>query len=123
MTKRGNNQFDSINYDYVKQYIAQQGYMLISTKYINARNKLEIKCNNNHCYFVTFDKFHNRNQRCPICETRNKKYSVEYVEKYLKSIGYVLLTTNYINCKSKIAIRCPNGHVSAMAFDGIKNIN
>ena len=53
-------------YKYVKNYIENEGYKLISNKYINTHTNLEVQCNKGHNYKVTWDNFQT-GQRCPNC--------------------------------------------------------
>jgi hypothetical protein len=49
------------------------------------------------------------------------KYTVEEVRKVFEKVGYELLSKEYVNCKTKLQYRCPNGHIREMAFDNFKN--
>ena len=54
-------------FEAVKQHIESfEGYQLISTKYVNARTKLEIVCNKGHLYKVSYASFQQSN-RCSEC--------------------------------------------------------
>lgn len=39
-----------------------------------------------------------------------KRWTYEEVKEYIESFGYKLLSTEYINNKSKLLLQCPNGH-------------
>lgn len=56
-----------LTYEFVKEYIESFSYSLLSEEYINAHQKLEIRCDRGHIYFVAFNSFKNINQRCPEC--------------------------------------------------------
>jgi hypothetical protein len=53
-------------YDYVKEYIESFGYKLLSNEYKNCKTKLNIECDKNHKYFVSYNSFQ-QGERCPIC--------------------------------------------------------
>lgn len=57
-----------LSYNYVKEYITNNQYELLSKEYINSSIKLDIKCNNNHKYSVTFHNFQ-AGWRCPVCKS------------------------------------------------------
>jgi hypothetical protein len=60
-------------YDYVKKYIESFGYKLLSTEYKNCKNKLNVECDKNHKYSVSFNCFQ-QGERCPFC-SKVKFYS------------------------------------------------
>lgn len=51
----------------------------------------------------------------------NIKYTIEKVREVFEKAGYELLSTEYVNCKTKLQYRCPNGHIREMPFDNFKN--
>ena len=71
-------------YEYVKNYIENTGYKLISTDYKNNQYKLDVQCPKRHNYSVTFGNF-SRGQQCKKCfELKPKKKNI--VSKVLKNI-------------------------------------
>jgi len=98
-----------LTYSYVKEQINQTGYTLLSTTYINQSVKLKIQCDKNHVYKASFGHF-KQGKRCPIC-ANNIKYTYEYVKEYIESYGYALLSTEYVNARTKLKIQCDKGHV------------
>lgn len=57
----------SFDFKYVKEYIEKNNYILLSDKYINNREKLELKCPNDHIIYICFDKFKGSGRRCKKC--------------------------------------------------------
>src|SRR5574343_315234 len=53
-------------YEYVKEYIEKDGYILISTRYINALKKIKIKCPRGHIFQMSFNGF-KYGYRCVKC--------------------------------------------------------
>lgn len=53
-------------YEYVKQYINDIGYKLISDKYVNSHEKLKMKCEGGHIINMRFHSIRS-GQRCPYC--------------------------------------------------------
>ena len=67
----------AFDYNYVKMYIEEFGYKLISDTYKNIREKLIIECPNRHIYETTFKNFKSGSRR-----NECKKISYEqYVNK------------------------------------------
>ena len=104
-----------LDYNYVKSYIESFGYELLSTKYINNRTKLRIKCNKKHTFEVNFNNFKN-GSRCPYCNGSNVKLTYNEVKEYIESFGYKLLSRNYENNHSKLKIMCDKGHIYETTF-------
>jgi len=58
-------------YKQVNSIIEKENHILLSKTYKNYDTKLELKCPNNHVFWITLNNFvHNR--RCPICAINNK---------------------------------------------------
>ena len=51
------------------------------------------------------------------------KYTIEQVRKVFEDRGFKLLSTEYVNCKSKLRYMCPNNHIRETTFDTFKNKN
>lgn len=49
-----------------------------------------------------------------------KKLSYESVKNFIRGQGYVLLSDEYKDNKTKIRLRCPEGHVFEVRFDNFK---
>lgn len=52
---------------------------------------------------------------------RNTKYTIEEVRQAFSDVGYTLLSTEYVNCKTKLQYMCPNKHVREVTFDDFNN--
>ncbi len=107
-------------YKYVKEYIENQGYKLISTTYKNTDQKLEMICDKNHECVCNFDNFKNKNTRCSEC-AGTRKYTYEYVKEYVEKEEFKLISTAYKNLKHELEMICPNGHTRFITFNDFKN--
>ena len=107
-------------YQEVKEYLESFDYELLSEEYINKDSKLKMRCPEGHEIEMSFGSFKNSKHRCRYCSNSNIKYTYEYVKEYIENEGYELLSTDYKNNKSKIKIKCPNGHISEVRFDVFK---
>lgn len=105
-----------ISYDNVKKCFEQEHYTLISTSYKNNRTKLNVICPEGHKWYTSYNNFQIGN-RCNIC-SGTKKHSFEYVKDFIEQEGYILLSNNYKNNKSKLKIQCPQGHIYNVSFNG-----
>ena len=103
-----------LTYNYIKNFIENEGYTLLSKEYKNVNTELLIECNNGHQYKTKFDYFRSK-RRCPVCYG-NKKHTYNYVKDYIKSKGYRLLSLSYKNSTSKIDVQCEKGHQYKITF-------
>lgn len=123
--KRGNRCpycYGNVKYtiEEVKEYIESFRYKLLSEEYINAHEKLEIKCSKGHKYNASFSDF-KQGRRCPYC-SENIKYTYDEVKNYIESFNYKLLSTEYINANKHLLVQCPNGHKPyQVTFSAFKN--
>ena len=111
-----------LNYNEVKEIIQSVGYKLLSTKYINAKEKLLIECDKGHTFNMSLTKF-NQGHRCLQCHNEsgsNRKYTYEFVKEYIENEGYELLSTGYNTTKEKLLIKCDRGHIFEMSFEDFK---
>jgi len=107
------------SYEYVKQFVEDEGYTLLSTTYINTRNSINVRCPEGHEYKVKFYSF-KQGHRCFKCTV---KFTYDYVKSSINSIGYTLLSTGYEGCLYPIDIKCDNGHIYKTKFSYFKQGN
>ena len=80
MESRTEKQRHSI--EYVREYIESQGDKLLSDKYINNIEKLEILCKKGHIFTMGFGSYVT-NHRCPICnESKGEKRISEILDNF-----------------------------------------
>ena len=96
-----------LKFEDVKLYIEQQGHMLLSSEYIGAHTKMNIKCPQGHYYKAHWNSFQ-QGHRCPYCAGQVVTY--EDVKKHIESLGYLLLSESYENSGFYLKIRCNRGH-------------
>ncbi|MDJ0536753.1 MAG: hypothetical protein QNJ70_30410 [Xenococcaceae cyanobacterium MO_207.B15] len=109
-----NRRPEKFSYEYIKDYIEKNGYLLLSKEYRSTHEKIKIRCPLNHDYFVSFNNF-KKGRRCSICGKR-KKYSYEYVKSFMEKDGSVLLSEEYKKAGGDIKVKCKNGHIYLTSF-------
>lgn len=107
-----------LTYEFVNQYVKDNGCELIDNVYINANTKLNYFCQNRHKTFVTFGSF-KKGSRCIDC-SGNKKYTFDYVKQYFKDNDCKLLETEYKNSYTKLNYICKNDHKTSIIFSSFK---
>ena len=111
------------NYDMVKKYIEENGYILNSKTYVRKRDKLIMTCPNGHIIELSFDCF-TKGVRCGECYKKsprlNRRQSYEDIKRYVESYeGYILLSKEY-DPKKKILIQHECGNVYEVTLNGFK---
>lgn len=94
-------------YEYVKNFIINQGFILLSGQYEGWDKYLKLKCPEGHIYETNWSNFQ-QGKRCPVCA--GKHIFVEDIESYVSEYGYTLISKQYKNCYSDIKLKCPYGH-------------
>ena len=94
---------------------------ITSTEYTNHKIKLEFQCEEGH-YFKMSPINLKRGHWCPTC-AGNEKLTLEDLEDFVKfkHPGAKILSTEYINSKSKIKVRCSKGHTFEMIPNNIRS--
>lgn len=120
------------NYEDVKEYIeTNSNCKLISNKYINIKEKLNLQCECGENFEVTFDLFYHKNKRtCNQC-SKNRVYNAQVLSyKEVKNFIEVesnsnckLISENYINCNTKLIIKCFCGQIFETSFIKFKTRN
>jgi hypothetical protein len=106
-------------FEYIKDFIEKEGYILLSTEYLNAHEKLLIQCPEKHVYEVKFNNFQ-QGQRCLHCTNKNKKLPINYITEYLHKFNYTL-KSEYKNENIKIKLECPEKHIFETTFHRFKH--
>ena len=103
----------------IKSKFEEEGYKLLTTNYINNRQKLEYICPNNHKHSISWGDWVSgcRCFYCGISTSSNKrKLSFEFVKSSFDKEGYTLLTANYTGNTQKLEYVCPNNHRSSITW-------
>ncbi len=110
-------------FNIVKQTFTERGYKLISTEYINCKQKLKYICPNGHKGEITFDSF-KQGKGCKICGYRKVaeklKVSFDAVKQTFEDRGYILLSKTYIDSKGRLEYICPEGHRGTICWNNFQ---
>ena len=108
------------SYEFVKEQFEKEGCTLLSTEYINSKQKLDYicKCGNiSKIYWGDFNNGH-RCKQCGIIKfTKAITHSFEYVYNYFLEQGCVLLETKYIGAFKPLNYKCSCGNKSIINWN------
>lgn len=102
------------SYEQVKDSFSKRGCKLLSTDYVNSMTKLDYECSNGHCHSITFAHFLN-GVGCPYC-AGNAKLDYNVVKSGFETEGYTLVSTEYVNSKTKLNYKCNKGHTHSITW-------
>ena len=94
--------------EYIRPYIENDGYKLLSTDYKDAFSTLIVECNYNHVFSTTWHSWDAGGCRCPKCNGGVKRTTDE-VREILNAEGYSLIG-DYINSSTPVVCECPHHH-------------
>lgn len=110
-----------LSYEFVKSYVEEQGYKLLSKTYKNNKTNLLFKCPSGHQFEARFDNFKGNGSRCPVCAAsvlnHEKRHTYEYVNNCIEERGEILLSKEYINSNTKLNIRCGKEHIYSIKWN------
>lgn len=103
----------------LNHHLNNDGYTLKSTEYESALSKIVVVCPNGHEFNTSWNRFISNGYRCPVC-AGNVKLSFDNVNKFVKSVGYELVSTTYISSYNKLRFQCPQKHQFEMKYNNFK---
>ena len=104
----------------VQEIVEKKGYKLISKEYINAHEKIQIKCPKHGIFKMKFCSFNNNNQNCPKCSHKSTKYTLQEVKKIINSKNCRLISKEYLRNSQKLELECPKHGIFKRTLDSFK---
>ena len=95
-------------YYYIKYYLSQYGYTLVSKEY-NYKSKLKMICPDGHHVEINWNNF-KYGKRCKECVNKKKRLTTKEVYNRMKKEGHELLS-EYKTNRTELKIKCPDGHI------------
>lgn len=105
----------------VRDSFASERYTLLTTEYVNAHTKLDYVCPEGHKHSIKWNKWQ-QGYRCYYC-FGTIKHTYEFIYNEFKKENYTLISTEYINAKTKLDYICDKGHKHSMEYSSWKNGN
>lgn len=106
-------------YKKLKIGFERENYKLISNEYKSAEGSIEFICPNGHRSNITSHSW-NEGHRCKVCAGVGKKDYSDIIN-FIENNGYLVLSDSYINCTSKLILKCPKGHIYKVSWDHFYN--
>jgi len=96
----------------LREAAAARGGELLSTEYINNLSKYRFRCSKGHEWETTFNSVVSNNNWCSRCAgiSVDPEEQMTKLREAAAAHGGELLSTEYINGKSKYRFRCSKGH-------------
>jgi hypothetical protein len=96
-------------------------YELLSPEvdYKNKKSIIKFKCDKGHINEAKFNAIH-RGCICSMC-TGNKKLTYEIVKEEFAKVKYTLLSTEYVNARTKLDYTCDKGHNNSVVYYSFSN--
>lgn len=92
----------------------KHGGSCLSKTYVNARTKLSWKCRMGHIFQTTPTSIISKGTWCPKCgiikRSNSQRLTITEMARIAKQRGGTCLSTNYVNNRTKLALRCKIGH-------------
>lgn len=111
-----------LTYEYIKEYIESFGYKLISSEYINSREKLNMKCCNGHIISMNWDNF-KYGKRCRECANKKlsdeRKFNYEDVKKKIELMGLKLISDKYESNNKNLKLICSCGNEFERSYNNL----
>jgi len=110
-----------IDFNIVKQYIEELGYELISTEYINAKEKLIIKDKDGYYYAISYDNLKQGN--IPLLAHKSNPYSIQNIRLFIKNSNpnFVLLSDKYEGKDVHLTLKDKYGYYYSISFHNLKS--
>jgi hypothetical protein len=96
-------------YEEIYEAFKSKGYKLLSLDYVNSQTKLQYQCPNHpdRELWISYGNLHS-GHGCPYCVRKHSDITYEEVKLAFEERGYILLSTEYKNCDTKLHYQCPS---------------
>jgi hypothetical protein len=105
----------------LQRYAETKNGKCLSLNYTYGKNKYLWECSKGHQWKATWNNI-NTGYWCPKCAGK-ERHTIEILQEFAKSKEGNLLSTEYINAKTKYQWRCKKGHIWKSQWGHMKNQN
>lgn len=98
----------SMSIDVITERLLKYNFKVLSD--FDEEKKFDCECPFGHKMKITYSMFYSRVHKCLHCKkNRYEKYDYEKVKKIFEDIEYILTSTEYKDCSTKLNFICNNG--------------
>ena len=108
--------------EYVKNFLHEKGYELLTPKYVNALQTLKVRCKNGHFREIKFSVAGYTNQECGKCVSEKSRHTIQFVKNIFNISNYTLLSTEYTGAAKKLKVLCPRNHEWLVSLNKFYNV-
>jgi len=105
--------------EFIKKTFENEGYIIHTTEFPNAKTKIKFTCSNDHNDSILFYKFYLYGYRCNQCKylkmADQYKCDINEIRKEFDELNFKLISTTYIS-KKPIKFICSNNHKTEMFY-------
>uniref|UniRef100_A0A6M3XHQ5 Putative Hef-like homing endonuclease n=1 Tax=viral metagenome TaxID=1070528 RepID=A0A6M3XHQ5_9ZZZZ len=124
-TRRRISDSQKMDFNKIKESFESERYQLLTTEYINNKQKLESICPEGHEYSLSWTQWNTSGNRCPVCYHKRlgeeQKLSYEYVKDCFEKRGYTLLSKEYNGALENLFYICPKGHIGKIRWHNFQH--
>jgi len=117
----------SLNINEISKLAESKNGKLLSTKYINSRQKYKWQCSQGHIWKATVNSVRGHGTWCPTCG-KDRSPSKDEVKKIISELSKIakskkglLLSTDYKNAMQKLKWKCVKGHIFFSSTNAVKH--
>ena len=101
----------------VTKLFTDKNYNILITEneYIGNTCSIKFECNQGHINETTVSALKNEHG-CSIC-SGNKKLTYDFVKEQFEEAGFIMITKEYVNARTKMNVNCSNGHNINITYD------
>ena len=108
-----------------KDHAISKGGLCISNKYTNNSTKMLWKCKEGHKWEACWNSVKDMNSWCSICSYKEmhekQKIQIHILQNYAKNKNGRLISTQYINSKTKVLWECEFNHQWEATWNDLQN--
>lgn len=105
-----------LKYDFVKEYVESNGYILLDNTYIRSDIQMKMECPKGHIFSMSWKVFR-KGHRCSYCAGK-RQYNIEEVRNIFEKESYTLLSDNYSSNRDKLRVIGPDNKEYEVTFFG-----
>lgn len=108
-----------LSLEFIRSEFEKEDYTLLTTEYINNKQKLEYICPEGHKHSINWNNW-KTGWRCPHCSCKIKK-TIVFVKSEFSKEGYNLISEEYCGKDSKLVCICPYDHQYQVSWNDWRN--